>query len=101
MVPYLVTNFKKVIHVLSGARIDYDILEQELPDIIISEITTRFLIQPPDLNYSVSDDCFRKIDSMPESEKKDYIKNVIDSTTDNYLFFLNKTLLNFELETSE
>jgi len=101
MVPYLVTNFKKVIHVLSGARIDYDILEQELPDIIISEITTRFLIQPPDLSYSVSDDCFRKINSMPESEKKDYIKDVMECTTDKYLFFLNKTLLNFELETSE
>lgn len=94
MVPYLVSVFNKVIHVLSGARIDYDIIENESPDYIVCEITTRFLIQSPDLNYSVSDDCSRKISGMSEKEKKNYIKEITDNTGEDYQFYLMKTISN-------
>ncbi|WP_370598715.1 hypothetical protein [Escherichia coli] len=92
MVPYLASIFNKVIAIVSGARIDYEILENENPDYIICELTTRFLIQSPDKNYSVSDDCLRKINNMAENERDTYINDIVQDTTDKYKFFLQKTL---------
>lgn len=100
MVPYLVNNFRTVIHVLSGARIDYDIVRHEQPDYVICEITTRFLIQSPDLDYSVSDDCFRKINSMPKQEKVSYIEELTSNGKNELEFYLNKTIFNIIREAS-
>ncbi|MFQ1641792.1 hypothetical protein ACK399_05495 [Aeromonas veronii] len=100
MIPYLVNTFGKVIHVLSGARIDYELVNYEKPDYVICEITTRFLIQSPDIDYSVSDDCDRKIESMTLSERASYIKGLISEQNKDseYEFYLNKTLGNSEKE---
>lgn len=95
MVPYLVMNFRKVVHVFSGARIDYDILNHEQPKYVICEITTRFLISPPELNYSVSDDCNRKFNCMHIKEKDHLINELLSNSNENNNFYLNKTLPTF------
>lgn len=79
MIPYFVKVFARVVFVLSGASVDYEILNHEKPDLVICELTTRFLLQSPESNYSVSNDCKRKILSMSEPDKEKYISNFGDS----------------------
>lgn len=98
MVPYLAMNFRKVVHVFSGARIDYNILDHESPDYVICEITTRFLISPPELTYSVSDDCNRKLSSMQINEKDSFINDLFTTNNQRYNFYLNKTLFNTDIK---
>jgi len=92
MVTYFVQFFKRVVHVLSGARIDYDIIEHESPDHVICEITTRFLIQPPEINYTVSDDYKRKIDGMSLPEQGEYINSLRHDNIKQHCFYIEKTL---------
>lgn len=79
LVPYFANTFSRVVFVLSGADIDYDILQYEQPDLVICELTTRFLVRAPESNYSVSLDCKRKILSMPVSKRADFISLLHDS----------------------
>ncbi|MDU2021812.1 MAG: hypothetical protein E6736_16380 [Leclercia adecarboxylata] len=91
MIPYFANAFSRVVHVLSGACIDYDILKHERPNLVICELTTRFLVQAPESSYSVSQDCKRKILSMSESERESFLSSLHDSD-ESCSFYVQKTI---------
>lgn len=91
MIPYFAMVFSRVVHVLSGASIDYEIVRHEQPDFIICELTTRFLVQAPDSNYSVSQDCKRKIFSMSMSERESFITDLHEND-ESCSFYVQKTI---------
>lgn len=95
MIPYFVNAFSRVVFVLSGANVDYDILNNERPDFVICELTTRFLVQAPESNYSVSSDCKRKILIMSSSEQADFIAT-LRKTNNECWFFAQKTIADFD-----
>ena len=91
MIPYLANAFAKVVYVLSGASIDDEIVAHEQPDLIICEITTRFLVQAPESNYSVSHDCKRKILTLPALERADYL-HTLQASDQKHAFYIQKTI---------
>lgn len=91
MILYFVNAFSRVVFVLSGANVDYDILKHEQPDLVICELTTRFLVQAPESNYSVSQDCKRKILIMSASDQANFITS-LRNTNEEYSFFAQKTI---------
>jgi len=95
MIPYFVNAFSRVVFVLSGANVDYDILNNERPDFVICELTTRFLVQAPESNYSVSRDCKRKILIMSASEQANFIAT-LRKTNNECSFFAQKTIADFD-----
>jgi len=44
--PYFMESFSKI-HFVHTARLDYDLIEKIHPDVVISEMVERFLLQPP------------------------------------------------------
>lgn len=95
LAPYFVNAFSRVVHVLSGASVDYDILKHEQPDLVICELTTRFLLQAPESNYSVSQDCKRKILAMSASERADFFTSLRESD-ESYSFYVQKTIADLD-----
>ncbi|WP_270793555.1 MULTISPECIES: hypothetical protein [unclassified Aeromonas] len=91
LVPYFVNVFSRVVYILSGASIDYDVLKHEQPDLVICEITTRFLVQAPESNYSVSHDCKRKILTLSASEQADYL-HTLQTSDQKHAFYIQKTI---------
>ncbi|WP_429147743.1 hypothetical protein [Aeromonas rivipollensis] len=96
MIPYLANAFAKVVYVLSGASIDDEIVAHEQPDLVICEITTRFLVQAPESNYSVSHDCKRKILTLSALERADYLHS-LQASDQQHAFYIQKTIA--ELDT--
>lgn len=98
LAPYFINAFSRVVCVLSGAGIDYDILKHEQPDLVICELTTRFMVQAPAPGYSVSQDCKRKILAMSASERANFIISLRESD-ESCSFYVQKTIADLE-ETS-
>lgn len=69
LAPQLVGTFQRLVHVFSGADIDWRIVEHEKPDFVIAEITTRFLIKAPYLNFSIDSELSRKYSAMGKAKR--------------------------------
>ncbi|MEA9439017.1 hypothetical protein VCX44_25400 [Aeromonas caviae] len=80
-----------VVYVLSGASIDDEIVAHEQPDLVICEITTRFLVQAPESNYSVSHDCKRKILTLSALERANYLHS-LQASDQKHAFYIQKTI---------
>ncbi|MGY3870226.1 hypothetical protein ACW5W4_11915 [Aeromonas crassostreae] len=91
MIPYLANAFARVVYVLSGASIDDEIVAHEQPDLVICEITTRFLVEAPESNYSVSHDCKRKILTLSALERADYL-HTLQTNDEKHVFYIQKTI---------
>lgn len=70
LVPQLIKTFKRVVHVFSGADIDWEIVRHEKPTHILAEITSRFLIKAPNPKFSLKSELSRKVRSMPLVERQ-------------------------------
>lgn len=64
MLPYFVNKYKRVVHVFSGASLDYDIIEHEKPTKVIIQVASRFVVTPPKENFCFTSEISRK-DSEP------------------------------------
>ena len=96
MIPYLANAFAKVVYVLSGASIDDEIVAHEQPDLVICEITTRFLVQAPESNYSVSHDCKRKILTLSALERANYL-HTLQTSNQKHAFYIQKTIADLDV----
>lgn len=70
LVPQLVNSFRRVVHVFSGADIDWNLVEHERPDYLISEMTTRFFIKAPSASFSVLSEISRKYSTYNEDKSR-------------------------------
>lgn len=74
LVNHLTFTFRRLVHVFSGADIDWSIVEAERPDYLVSEITTRFTLRAPFKNFSVVSELQRKSFASDLSEKTRVIR---------------------------
>lgn len=70
LAPQLVNSFRRLIHVFSGADIDWSIVEFEKPHYLIAEITTRFFIKAPSPSFSILTELSRKYSMMSISKQQ-------------------------------
>lgn len=78
---FLALSFSRVVHIFSGADIDYSILEKENPKFVLIEITNRFIIRPPRADYSLKTDLSRKASTSSKAE----ISKIISESSKNNL----------------
>jgi len=71
MLPYFVNKYKRVVHIFSGASIDYDVIEHEKPTKVIIEIASRFIITPPKENFCFTSEISRKHGSSISIKEKE------------------------------
>ncbi|MBB2905732.1 hypothetical protein FHR76_002114 [Rhizobium sp. RAS22] len=69
LVDYLSMTFRRLVHVFSAADIDWSIVEDERPDFLVSEITTRFTVEAPEVGFSILNELKRKAGPASASEK--------------------------------
>lgn len=60
MLKYLKRLFGRLVFVHSAAQVDEAVLLHEQPDFLLLQSNGRFLVQPPNLNFSLTDAVFRK-----------------------------------------
>lgn len=60
MLKYLKRLFRRLVFVHSAAQVDEAVLLHEQPDFLLLQSNSRFLVQPPNLNFSLTDAVFRK-----------------------------------------
>lgn len=60
MLKYLKRLFRRLVFVHSAAQVDKAVLSHEQPDFLLLQSNGRFLVQPPNLNFSLTDAVFRK-----------------------------------------
>ncbi|EKT4484723.1 hypothetical protein QEM02_004891 [Pseudomonas putida] len=70
---FLSHSFSRVVRVFSGADVDWCAVEFEKPDYILVEMTSRFLIRSPSLDFTIYDEVLRKYRSMGPEELKENI----------------------------
>jgi hypothetical protein len=76
LVIYLTKSFSRVVHVFSGADIDWEIVHHEKPDYLLAEMTTRFFIKSPSPTFSLKTELHRKCSVYNESQRKAAITNL-------------------------
>lgn len=69
LAPQLVGTFQRLVHVFSGADIDWRIVEHEKPEFLVAEITTRFLIKSPYSDFAIGSELSRKYSAMGKSKR--------------------------------
>lgn len=90
LVDYLSMTFKRLIHVFSAADIDWSIVEDERPDFLVSEITTRFTVEAPVIGFSILDELRRKASAASASEKIRVLRAASTRKTSSRYFELTK-----------
>lgn len=60
MLKYLKRLFRRLVFVHSAAQVDKAVLLHEQPDFLLLQSNGRFLVQPPNLSFSLTDAVFRK-----------------------------------------
>ncbi|MBF8637510.1 hypothetical protein IRZ48_12860 [Pseudomonas fulva] len=92
LAPQLVGNFQRLVHVFSGADIDWRILKHEKPDFVVTEITTRFLIKAPYKDFEIESELTRKYSAMSKVKRdSEHIKLL--AYTDPSVEFYKQTCL--------
>lgn len=84
MLPYFVEKYRRVIHVFSGASIDFDVIAHENPSKIIIQIASRFIIKPPKNNFCFTSEIYGKT--------YNYNFNEVESNLDSSLSFYHKKM---------
>ncbi len=100
LVPHLIFSFRRLVHIFSGADIDWDIVSLEKPDFVISEMTTRFFIKAPSVEFSLRTELTRKLSSLNNEEKISALKH-LDKFTDtsiDYYKSISKNALQINFE---
>lgn len=69
---HLSFTFKRIVLIFSGADIDWGIVDNEDPEVVIAELTTRFLICAPKAGFSISQEIKRKYKAMSSDEKNKF-----------------------------
>lgn len=60
MLPYFIEKYKRVIHVFSGASIDFDVIAHEKPSKVFIQVASRFIVKPPKNNFCFTSEISRK-----------------------------------------
>jgi len=95
VVKYLAGLFERVIHVFSGADVDYRIVEHVRPDYLIVVLTTRFMTRAPFDHYQIEGDLKRKGLSAPKHQIariKTKMAQYLPSEDPDVVFFAKLTL---------
>ena len=79
MLKYLKRLFARLVFVHSAAQIDVAVINQEKPDILLLQSNGRFLIQPPHLNFSLSDAVIRKTGELSAAERSKLLGRISKS----------------------
>lgn len=79
MLKYLKRLFARLVFVHSAAQIDVDVINHEKPDILLSQSNGRFLIQPPHLNFSLSDAVIRKTGELSAAARSKLLGRISGS----------------------
>ena len=70
---FLSHSFSKVVRVFSGADVDWSAVGFEKPDYILVEMTSRFLIRSPSLDFTIYGEVLRKYRAMSKVELEGHI----------------------------
>lgn len=70
MLPYFISKYRRVVHVFSGASIDYEIIEHEKPTKVFVEIASRFITTPPKTNFCFTSEISRKMNVTTNISKE-------------------------------
>lgn len=76
LIIYLVFSFARVVHIFSGADIDWSIVHNEQPDFLLAEMTTRFFIKSPSAKFSLKTELLRKCSGYSDSQRRSAITNL-------------------------
>lgn len=79
MLKYLKRLFARLVFVHSAAQIDVDVIEYEKPDVLLLQSNGRFLIQPPHLNFSLSDAVIRKTGELSAAARSKLLSRISES----------------------
>ncbi|MBK5007284.1 hypothetical protein [Pseudomonas sp. S32] len=80
LAPQLVETFQRLVHVFSGADIDWRIVRHEKPDFVVAEITTRFLIKAPYTNFAIESELSRKYSAMTKVKRESELTKLLAYT---------------------
>lgn len=87
LAPQLVGSFHRLVHVFSGADIDWRIVEHEKPDFVVTEITTRFLIKAPYTNFAIESELSRKYSAMNKVKRESELAKLLAYTDPSVEFY--------------
>lgn len=90
--PWLVKHFSRLIYIHSAAAFDESILRIERPTHVILQTNSRFIIKPPELNFSIRPSIEGKLKNLGESEIKELGDNFQSLTNHNINFYKNLML---------
>lgn len=76
LIIYLLFSFKRVVHVFSGADIDWEIVRHEKPEFLLAEMTTRFFIKAPRADFSLKTELLRKCSTYTQAQRGSSISNL-------------------------
>lgn len=79
MLKYLKRLFARLVFVHSAAQIDVAVINHEKPDVLLLQSNGRFLIQPPHLNFSLSDAVIRKTGELSAAARSKLLGRISES----------------------
>jgi alginate O-acetyltransferase complex protein AlgJ len=91
MTDFLSHSFSRVVRVFSGADIDWGIIEYEKPDHILIELTSRFLVRSPNLDFSINEEIRRKY-MLSNVSLDEYISKLTDGESPANRYYVRKCL---------
>src|SRR5690606_21079358 len=75
---FLSHSFSRVVRVFSGADLDWGSIEFEKPDHVLIELTSRFLVRAPNLNFSIIEEMKAKYNALTTDSLDAHIKKLED-----------------------
>lgn len=87
LAPQLFDSFRRLVHVFSGADIDWRIVEHEKPDFMVAEITTRFLIKAPYSEFAIDSELSRKYAAMAKPKRDAELEKLLAYTEPSVEFY--------------
>lgn len=79
MLKYLKRLFRRLVFVHSAAQVDKAVLSHEQPDFLLLQSNGRFLVQPPNLNFSLTDAVFRKTAEATSVFRVKFLKYIAEN----------------------
>jgi alginate O-acetyltransferase complex protein AlgJ len=67
MLKYLKRLFSRIVFTHSAGNVDAEILSHEKPDFLVMQTTGRFMVEPPNVNFSLGTAVKRKLAAEPEA----------------------------------
>ena len=67
MLKYLKRLFNRIVFIHSAGNVDSDVVSHEKPDFLVMQTTARFMIEPPNVNFSLGDAVRRKLAAEAEA----------------------------------